>query len=1197
MIHLLAAWLCLVPAPLEASSWDSGLRLMNEKRYVEAVPFLERAAREDPGSPEVLLNLGWAYWHIKRLPDAARVGSTLLKLDSENPKFLIFMANTHIELKQYRQAARLIKRALTSYPESKDAAVLLARAQFGMGRQNEALALLDDLIKRLGDSPDLMFRRAAFLTEMGRSQEAVRELDRLIAGDPGNPAYRKYRARALYELGRSKEAISEWQAVVRRRRDTAALLNLGWAQWHEGRLDEAWKTGNALLQIDANNPAALRFVANLHMVKTDFTAALALVRKILRLAPADRDASLLLIKALCALHRPKEASEVLARLLREYPDVAAVQYTAADFAMRTGRPDEATQRFDRLLKIYPNNDVYRLGRAQLLYDLGRFDDALADWKILTQREPPSLPALRRMRDDAVNRLAWREAISWQERLLQVKAPESEDWFKLAELYLATNSYSGTLRSAEMAISADPMNISGYYMKASALELMDDWPAVREVYADIVRQNPNSQRAVSGLSYAMEARRDYRGALRELHKLQEMILPSVSDHSRIREAVFLAESGDAKEAQRLLKEYSRQRRLTIPVILYHGLSPLRRSDALWVENFRKHMSALRAHGYNPVTVTELDQFFQGQRSLPSKPIAITFDDGRVDSFVNADPILKEMGFKATMFVQVSPRRKWHFHANSEDLTEWRATGRWDLQAHGYLAHDLIQIDGNGRKGRFFANRMWLASENRLETLKEFRSRLESEYAQAREKVAELTPGNEIVAFAYPFGDYGQADFTNTPEAAAFNRELVRKNFHMAFVQEQFGFNSSHANLFDLKRFEVTKNMTAEQLIEHLTVYEPWVQAKLTEADLAIRTEQVGRAQDIYAQLTSAGIDQPPVWAGRGNALRVKGDAFTARRMLAQADSVQMTRKSAFERQTYGKALNAASDAASPTFGSDGRAFSDSESNTNTFLAVRASGWARSARIQGWVGEGRYEGRGHIGDSITSLRSREGGLGARIYAGERLEVNGSYGRRYILGENRKAFDLYAAEAAFQLHPRLRVALRDGMGNVETTAAILHDRRFHNDGAGLSWDPVMNWKASADFDVDRYNDSNRDSLLRLRLQRRFFEAFTVGAAYLHGDSRWRDPDYYTPRGLNQYTGLAGIGHSFGPRSYRTAAQRGYGTVQYEGGYGFQHGESRVVHSVRAKLDYVLLDPLAVSLEGQYSISPSYISRQAAAGVTLRY
>jgi cytochrome c-type biogenesis protein CcmH/NrfG len=137
-IILAAGMLALACVRCRASSFDEGRQLLVDKRYPEAVEKLELEAHDNPGSPEVLLNLGWAYWHARRINDAYRVGSTLVKLDPGNRVFLIFLANTEIERKHYRAADQLASQTLGLAPGDHDASMVLARALFLEGRTTAA---------------------------------------------------------------------------------------------------------------------------------------------------------------------------------------------------------------------------------------------------------------------------------------------------------------------------------------------------------------------------------------------------------------------------------------------------------------------------------------------------------------------------------------------------------------------------------------------------------------------------------------------------------------------------------------------------------------------------------------------------------------------------------------------------------------------------------------------------------------------------------------------------------------------------------------------------------------------------------------------------------------------------------------------------------------------------------------------------
>jgi peptidoglycan/xylan/chitin deacetylase (PgdA/CDA1 family) len=89
---------------------------------------------------------------------------------------------------------------------------------------------------------------------------------------------------------------------------------------------------------------------------------------------------------------------------------------------------------------------------------------------------------------------------------------------------------------------------------------------------------------------------------------------------------------------------------VPIIMYHKIDGNSAVSRLSVspENFRAQMKFLKKHKYNVVRLEDLAEMLK-EKKLPSKTIAITFDDGYEDNYLNAYPVLKETGLTATIFV--------------------------------------------------------------------------------------------------------------------------------------------------------------------------------------------------------------------------------------------------------------------------------------------------------------------------------------------------------------------------------------------------------------------------------------------------------------------------------------------------------------------------------------------------------------------
>jgi peptidoglycan/xylan/chitin deacetylase (PgdA/CDA1 family) len=96
---------------------------------------------------------------------------------------------------------------------------------------------------------------------------------------------------------------------------------------------------------------------------------------------------------------------------------------------------------------------------------------------------------------------------------------------------------------------------------------------------------------------------------------------------------------------------------VPILMYHYVRPApdRRSDPIgWglstpPEDFQQQMSYLDQNGYHPITLVELREYLAGVRTLPDKPVVLTFDDGYEDFYTTAYPVLRQHKFRAVAYV--------------------------------------------------------------------------------------------------------------------------------------------------------------------------------------------------------------------------------------------------------------------------------------------------------------------------------------------------------------------------------------------------------------------------------------------------------------------------------------------------------------------------------------------------------------------
>ena len=101
------------------------------------------------------------------------------------------------------------------------------------------------------------------------------------------------------------------------------------------------------------------------------------------------------------------------------------------------------------------------------------------------------------------------------------------------------------------------------------------------------------------------------------------------------------------------------RSAVPVVLYHGVGAptdfANAADAEYgidADDFAKQMTMIKHAGYQTIGLQTFVDFVRGRRvELPPRPLLLTFDDGRADSWTGSESILKKLHFTAVMFVDV------------------------------------------------------------------------------------------------------------------------------------------------------------------------------------------------------------------------------------------------------------------------------------------------------------------------------------------------------------------------------------------------------------------------------------------------------------------------------------------------------------------------------------------------------------------
>ncbi|MDL2307053.1 polysaccharide deacetylase family protein [Desulfovibrio sp. OttesenSCG-928-C06] len=89
--------------------------------------------------------------------------------------------------------------------------------------------------------------------------------------------------------------------------------------------------------------------------------------------------------------------------------------------------------------------------------------------------------------------------------------------------------------------------------------------------------------------------------------------------------------------------------SLPVLMHHYISRFPNNIAVTPEVFEEQCRILAENGWFGAGLAEAEDFLLGRAPLPPKRFLLTFDDGYLDNWVYALPIMRKYGHKGVVFV--------------------------------------------------------------------------------------------------------------------------------------------------------------------------------------------------------------------------------------------------------------------------------------------------------------------------------------------------------------------------------------------------------------------------------------------------------------------------------------------------------------------------------------------------------------------
>lgn len=250
--------------------------------------------------------------------------------------------------------------------------------------------------------------------------------------------------------------------------------------------------------------------------------------------------------------------------------------------------------------------------------------------------------------------------------------------------------------------------------------------------------------------------------------------------------------------------------------YFGVARKGTTELIAKKRLDEQLKALYDHGYTTISQQDVLDYYQKGKPLPPKALFLSFEDGRNDSSLFAQPLLEKYNFKATILSYANKiGSKESKFLQPKDMLKMMKTGYWELGSNGYRLTYINIFDKSGKLIGVKDEKEFKDRENTsyythylmdfirdedhvpLENRKEMEDRVNADYKSMKELYTStlgfVPPVYMIMHANHLYGGMNRL-------VENVNSENIKAIFGMHFNREGNMLNGSDKDLFDLTRVQ-------------------------------------------------------------------------------------------------------------------------------------------------------------------------------------------------------------------------------------------------------------------------------------------------------------------------------------------------------------------------------------------------------------
>jgi uncharacterized protein (TIGR02996 family) len=487
--------------PSQASSYANlGELQLAKGRRVEAEAAFEKAIATNPNDVTAQLAFANFLWASGRAQEAEQALKKASALDPKNMLANQALATFYVASNRRAEAEPHLK-AVVELAGTGTSKLELADYYIGSNRPADAVPVLEALSKDQQFFADAKTRLAALAYAQNKRDEGHKIIDEVLTKQPTNAQALLTKARFFIIDRKPEEALIKAKAAtVADPQSAMAHYLLGTIYAARSDVDPAVQEFREVLKINPRAVPAQLQLSQLELRRGGTASSLQLAEQAVSNQPQNPLARLMLVRSVTAKGDLPRATAELDKLLKEYPNAAAVHVQAGVLAMAKNDKEGARRSFEKAYALDNKSGEAVAGLVAIDVAAGKQADALKRIDAQRAKTPTSSPLevlaarVHIANHDGPNaEAALRKAIEYDSTNLSAYA-------MLGQLYLQQKKMDQAVGEFDRMTKQQPKNVAAHTMIGMILQGQGKTAEAQKKYEQILTIDSRSPVAANNLAW-------------------------------------------------------------------------------------------------------------------------------------------------------------------------------------------------------------------------------------------------------------------------------------------------------------------------------------------------------------------------------------------------------------------------------------------------------------------------------------------------------------------------------------------------------------------------------------------------------------------------------------------------------------------------------------------------------------------------